>query len=257
MTMRYPTDSDIPALRRIWKEAFGDSDAFLDSFFAAAFSPERCRIADENGAKSVLYWFDCTLDGRRFAYLYAVATDKASRGRGLCRSLMADTHGLLKSAGFAGAILVPGEESLFGFYRGMGYRAAASVDAWHCAGSSEEKCALEILDAESYARLRRDFLPVGGVIQEGQTLSFLAGFAQFVKGAGFLAACTAEDGVLSCHEMLFTPPKAPTICFQKLLSAMNCTRGHFRTPGTSRPFAMWLPLQADAPAPRYFGLALD
>ena len=70
-----------------------DEDAFLDTFFSVAFSPDRCRcILDHENLQAVLYWFDATCENQKFAYLYAVATDPASRGRGLCRMLMEDTR---------------------------------------------------------------------------------------------------------------------------------------------------------------------
>ena len=39
MRSDHPTDNEIPGLRQLWQEAFGDADAFLDSFFQTAFSP--------------------------------------------------------------------------------------------------------------------------------------------------------------------------------------------------------------------------
>ena len=42
MTVDYPAAGQISGLRALWKEAFGDSDVFLDAFFAHGFSPSRC-----------------------------------------------------------------------------------------------------------------------------------------------------------------------------------------------------------------------
>ena len=38
MRIDHPDLGQIPELRQLWKEAFGDSDAFLDAFFMVAFS---------------------------------------------------------------------------------------------------------------------------------------------------------------------------------------------------------------------------
>jgi len=43
MLTDHPASHHIPQLRQLWKTAFGDTDAFLDSFFRTAFSPVRCR----------------------------------------------------------------------------------------------------------------------------------------------------------------------------------------------------------------------
>ena len=42
MITKIAKEADIPALRRLWKQAFGDDDQLLDSFFSIAFSPDRC-----------------------------------------------------------------------------------------------------------------------------------------------------------------------------------------------------------------------
>ena len=49
MNIDVPRKGQIPALRALWREAFGDSDAFLDTFFATGFSPDRCRCIVEGG----------------------------------------------------------------------------------------------------------------------------------------------------------------------------------------------------------------
>ena len=41
MTAVHPTAAHTDGLRALWKEAFGDGDAFLDLFFATAFARER------------------------------------------------------------------------------------------------------------------------------------------------------------------------------------------------------------------------
>ena len=92
------TKKDIPCLRQLWQQAFGDSDAFLDKFFQVGFSFDRCQCI-RHGADiaAALYWFDCTWNSKKVAYIYAVATDKAHRGKGLCRRLLEDTHAHLRA----------------------------------------------------------------------------------------------------------------------------------------------------------------
>lgn len=118
MRIDKPTKDAIPALRALWKEAFLDTDAFIDLFFRTAFSPDRCRcITEGEEILAALYFFDAEADGRRIAYLYAIAARKAHRGKGLCRMLMEDTHRYLFREGYAGALLVPGSASLFAFMK--------------------------------------------------------------------------------------------------------------------------------------------
>ena len=86
MNINHPTPEQIPSLRTLWKEAFGDFDPFLDAFFATAFDEKRCLAV--NGADAACYWLDCACAGQKIAYLYAVATAKHRQGQGFCRALM-------------------------------------------------------------------------------------------------------------------------------------------------------------------------
>lgn len=253
MTFDYPAPEQLPVLKQLWADAFGDTEDFISGFFSTAFSPLRCRVARENGETAgVLYWFDVTCRGQKMAYFYAVATHPAHRGRGVCRGLMADTHALLRAQGYAGALLVPETEALRNMYASFGYRGAASVAETFCAAGSVPTD-LHQIDREEYARLRREYLPEGGVVQEGENLRFFAEQARFYRGTGFLLAAQPTEGesLFGC-ELLGDAAAAPGI-----LKSLGYAQGTFRTPGEKKPFAMFLPLTKTAQAPAYFGLAFD
>ena len=133
MRIDYPLPDQLPELRNLWKEAFGDSDAYLDLFFETGYSPTRCRCVTEEGqVAAVLYWLDVFCDGQKMAYIYAVATGKAYRGRGLCRMLMEDTHNVLCGRGYYGAMLSPGDAGLARMYGTMGYSHCANIGQIRC-----------------------------------------------------------------------------------------------------------------------------
>lgn len=239
-------------LRLLWQEAFGDSEETLDNFSVTGFSPDRCHCIWKDGVPvSALYWFDCQLQGYKLAYLYAVATLKSHRSKGLARQLLDETHKILKKRGYAGAILVPGEPDLFAFYEKMGYCAATTVTEFTCRPAGTP-VSLQEIDAAAYARLRKELLPPGGVIQEGGALNFLQTQAKLYAGKDFLLSATADADVLRAQEFLGNIALAPHI-----LTALGRSEGHFRAPGAGRNFAMYLPLTANCPRPAYFGLALD
>ena len=132
MNTTAPADVHIPGLRNLWKAAFGDTDDFLDDFFATAYAPHRCRcIVVEDRVAAALYWLDCTCQEKKLAYVYAVATDPAYRGRGLCRTLMAETMGVLKNSGYSGVVLVPQKPGLVNMYAGMGFTPSSGVTEFH------------------------------------------------------------------------------------------------------------------------------
>lgn len=243
MRADYPAPEQVGELRKLWKEAFGDTDAFLDRFFETGFAFDRCRcIAADGQLAAALYWLDCCCDGAPMAYIYAVATAKAHRGKGLCRALMEDTHSHLKRLGYAGCILVPGETSLFHMYEKMGYACFGGMDTVVCEAGAP--VSLQEITPAEYGALRRQYLPPHGVQQEG--MEFLASYAKLYAGSDFILAATEDLGL----ELLGNAVAAPGI-----LAALDKKSGHFRVPG-SNPFAMYHSL-SDTPAPGYFGIAFD
>lgn len=249
MNIKHPQHKDIPGLRRLWQEAFGDTDAWLDAFFSTAFSEDRCLTAWVDGQlAAALYWLDCSCRDKKCAYLYAVATDRAFRGRGLCHSLMERTHALLRERCYAMAVLVPGSESLFRFYGSMGYRCFGGMRETFYT-PSQTRIPLRQITAEEYAQARRALLPEGGIAQEGPTLAFLQTQAGFYAGDGFVLCAHRERDTLFAPELLGSAHPGA------ILNALSCREGTFRTSG-DKPFAMWLPL-AEIQKPEYFAIALD
>lgn len=251
MRIDYPQEDQIPQLQKLWKEAFGDTDAFIGAFFGTVFSPDRCRCVSEEGTvTAALYWLDCRCLDRPMAYLYAIATAKKYRGLGKCRLLMEDTHRLLAELGYAGCLLVPGERMLFRMYRGLGYETCSRIHEWSCK-AADASIPLREISAGEYASLRRQYLPEGGVVQEAENLVLLKSQTRLYAGEDFLFCAAAEGGELLCPELLGNADAAPAI-----LTALHAHSGTFRTPGDSKDFAMYHPL-SDAMAPQYFGLAFD
>ncbi|MBR5474628.1 MAG: GNAT family N-acetyltransferase [Lachnospiraceae bacterium] len=259
IAMEEPTKDDIPALRELWKEAFGDTDAFLDTFFVQAFASERCRLVRAGfDIAAALYWFDCECRGERMAYVYAVATKEAYRKQGLSHRLLEDTHRHLKENGYGGVLLVPGSESLFRFYEGQGYEVCSGIRELFVTASAELKAAgitpeiegLREVDASEFAVLRRQHLPDGGVIQEGANLAFLQTQAKFYAGEGVLLAAAEDEGALFGIELL-----GDTEAASRILAVLGYREGTFRIPGDARPFAMYYSLGSETPS--YFGFAFD
>ncbi len=249
MIIEKPTATE--PLRLLWKQAFGDTDQFLDTFFSCGFSPDRCRQLTVDGKlAAALYWFDCSFHGKKIAYLYAVATDKAFRGRGLCRLLMDNTHRHLKHLGYEGALLVPGSADLFALYRKLGYRTCSTVSEFTC--KADGCTPLKFITAEDYFLLRQAYLPALSVEPEASMLTFLKEQYFYYKGEDFLLSATADGDTLIVAEFFGNTAAAPAI-----VGAMGKKEGHFRTPGKEKPFAMYYSFTGKPDKPAYFALALD
>lgn len=242
---------NIEQLRQVWKEAFGDTDEFLDLFFSVAYAPERCLYETADGKiVSSTYWFDCRVENRKIAYIYALGTLQAYRKRGLARTLMCRVAQTLGEQGYSGVLLVPGEPSLYGLYETMGYRTCTTVREFACR-PAEQGIELERLDGIAYGKARLQYLPENSVVQEGENLRFLEKTAELYRGEDFLLAASREGERIRGLELLGNTSAAPPV-----LKTLGCTEGVFRTVGAGRDFAMYLPLDGAA-APSWFGLAFD
>ena len=236
------------SLKRLWKTVFGDTDAFIDTFFHVAYSPERCRYIEEKGeAVSALYWLDCEYRGGKLAYIYAVATDPDHRGKGLASRLLADTHAHLKSLGYAGAVLKPAR-GLFPFYARLGYQTTGFIRRFQ-AMASDLPAKIREVSVPEYAALRRQLLPEMSVVQEGVTLEFLHTFARFYTAEGALVSLSREEPVI--FEYLGDPALAPGI-----LAALKLEKATLPTPVSDIPFTMFLPLNCTK-TPGYLGITLE
>jgi len=235
MKIEHPLPGDIAALRQLWATVFADTDAFLDTFFSAAFFRDHCLCVRCDGViAAAAYWMDCEIAGRKAAYIYAVATAEAYRGRGFCRALMERIHGILRDRGYCGSILVPGDAGLRKMYGAMGYEDFGSRQAY--SQVSEHSTQMQKIGREEFARLRRSFLPENAVIQEGAQLNLLDALADFYRGDGFLLTVSKEGN--------------------RILELLgDKTSAGFRV--TDRQsFAMYHPL-TEGICPAYFAFAFD
>lgn len=251
MRIDHPVQSQIPALRQLWKEAFGDTDTYLDVFFDRGFRFDKTLcVSDGDSVAAALYWLDMDYWGGKAAYIYAVATGKAYRGRGLCRKLMDEAHRRLKARGYASAVLVPQDEGLARMYGAMGYVPGAGIREVRCQ-AAQEGLALERLDSQIYHRLRKEMLPPDGLALGTEARGLLAAQAEFYAGPGVLLAAVREGEVLLGLELLGDEAAASMIT-----AALGCREGVFRLPGDGA-FSMYYPLADHVTPPGHLGFAFD
>ena len=237
------------SLRKLWKVVFGDTDAFLDSFFTIAYSPERCKYYEQEGeAICALYWFDCTYDGGKLAYIYAVATHPDHRGKGLASRLMEETHAHLQSLGYAGAVLKPAS-GLFPFYERLGYQTCGYIRRF-TAEAAREGAELVEISPEAYSAARPSYLPENMIDPRGGAMmDLLNSFARFYAFSGSILCVAKEDPVI--FEYLGDPNLAPVF-----LASLGMQTTEIPTFGEDIPYAMWHPLNC-AKMPGYLGISLE
>lgn len=241
---------DVPRLRQLWKEAFGDPEEFLELFFSTAYAPERSLVLRQRGQiTGMCYWLDCFWEGRKLAYVYAVAIDPALQGQGWGSKLMRQLHTQLLHQGYDGVLLVPGSDALVQYYLRFGYRFAAHHEKWLAYAGAP--VALAEITAGAYAAARRSLLPDNGVVQEGENLPFLAGSVRFYRGEDWIAAVSVREKY--CLELLGERSRAKGIT-----AALGLDKCVFRAPGGEHPYAMGKALGArPLPQSLYFGFGFD
>ena len=161
-------DSAAVQLRALWRDAFGDDDAFIDAFFAIYGSEGVVHTLSLDGrVVAALYALPCSVCSGSVslpaAYIYAIATVPDCRGRGYMRKLLAEVEALLAERGCRVFFLLPADEGLRRMYARVGYEP--------CSRSAVENC---VLGAVSPLPLR-----VEEVVDASAIYSFLSG----AKGA--------------------------------------------------------------------------
>lgn len=245
---RFSVREDVKELRRLWKQAFGDGDEYLDLFFSRAYAPERCRILEKSGIGGAAYWFRCSACGLRLAYVYGVAIREDLQNQGFGSALMEDLRVTLKQEGYDGILLVPGDEGLRRYYEKLGYRTISWQDRFEAEAGHPAQ--MKRLTPGEYADFRRRFLDSWGVIQEQENLALLEGMADFYLGEDFLVAVAAGEG--ECLELLGNRAVAPGIT-----AALGLGKCRFRAVGGEFPYGMGLPLGKELPEGIYFGFGFD
>lgn len=246
-----PAEEEIPSLKKLWHEAFGDDYGFINKFFDTAYSAKRAMcITKDDECIAALYWFDCECGKSKAAYIYAVATAEKYRGMGLCKKLMEHTHKHLIGDGYKTVVLVPGEPTLFDFYAKLGYETFGYISEKRYYKGTQ-KIDVKKADAIEYAKIRKMYLPNDGIVQENENLNFLANDSVFLYGNDFVIAARAKNGTFFGVEFLGNAEKIPD-----LLNMLGFDSAVVRTVGKSRKFAMCYKL-SDGDMPKYFGLAFD
>lgn len=286
--MRPSKPEELSRQRELWKLAFGDSDGYIDLFYQTAAGPEDVLVLLEDGvvySMLALPAVELTLpdgDTASSAYVYALATDPAARGRGYGRMLLRYVDFYLRERGVDCVTVVPAEESLHKFF--------ASVDFAECftaswtdlpageIGAPAPGDAIEAADAAAYDALRERLLEGAFHVRYGGgLLAFQAGVSR-LSGAGLYrlrvdgregCAAAEYDGSRLILKELLLPPglqgRGLALVKERLPAGTYQARGPYSASelGEARSFGMlkWLNavfgLKWRGAGDGYLGLAFD
>lgn len=225
MIIRKPTLKDFPRLSVLWQEAFEDAGEDVENFYSTAFSFDRALVAQEQNPVACIYWIDAQIAGQKVAYLYALAVRKDCRSQGIGKALLEKTLETLKEEGYKGAILVPGEESLYAYYQRAGFvpfgRTEKTAVEMGAPGLPGKK-----VSPETYFSLRQKTNP--SVAWGKEAISYLGKFCDLYAGEGWLLAAGAEE----IQEFIGNPEDLPHILY-----TLNIEKAQALLPGEN-PCAM-------------------
>lgn len=277
MIARISCPDDLPALKMLWHTAFGDGADYIGHFFTAYWRPERMLVLESDGtACAMAAWFDMpivTAGGTQIpaAYLYAVATEPACRGKGYAGILLDFAGRELSRRGFAALTTVPASPSLHGFFARYGFEEQFSLKrrVYRPDGQFSHPILVPV-DAAQYGRLRERWL--SGTLHAacgGDALAYQAGLCALSGGGLYrvgedgCACAEVWDGTLIVKELLVQEDQQDAAA-DALLARHPAARCQVRTPcapgEAGELFAMLRPLSdlpPNARLPGYFGLAFD
>lgn len=126
--IRTATIYDIYALKKIWDSCFDDPINYIDFVFDKLATPNSAIVYEENGViVSMLLMIDTEFvygnETAKVIYILGAATAKQYQNRGYMTYLLEYAENYAKAGGVQLAILVPGEQYLFGYYKKRGYNA--------------------------------------------------------------------------------------------------------------------------------------
>lgn len=175
MECRLAQKGEMDSQKNIWKQTFGDEDIFIDFYYSQRYREEETAVLAVDGELAAMLTMipvRIILPDRQTlnaSMLYAIATHPEHQGKGFATSLMDDSFQKLKSNQVPFTILVPAQESLFGFYEKRGYHngfclreVILPVEQIHemVSLSQEKNNDFRMIAAEphGYNLIRKDFL---------------------------------------------------------------------------------------------------
>ena len=171
MQIRTAAPGDVPSLKTLWEERFGDGRNYIDLFFSNCFVPEQTLTAVDPdgrlcGACYLLPCFLITPRGQQAAdMLYALAVQRDLEGQGIGSLLLEEARSRADRQ-HAALILSPSMPSLSEYYarrsfRAVFYRQEREIDC----PDNAPRPRIRPCDAAAYTRLRDSRYQAPGTVR--------------------------------------------------------------------------------------------
>jgi len=157
---------DIPEIIELWKETFGDSEEEIRAYLDLYLKFVLVYKADDK-VLAMLSILPVSLKGEKGRYVYAVATLKSERGKGISSNLLEYAKEYIKKENEKFLVLVPAREELFSFYEKRGFTTLLCIEKaqFDCEKLKESEFEAEEISPEEYRKLRLSYINSEGVIE--------------------------------------------------------------------------------------------
>ena len=225
--IRLSVSADRNGIINLWHEAFGDSVEAIELFLNNRYIPENTVVAEENGKIASMLFL---LEGKLFVdsviynayYLYAAATLKEFRGRGLMAEMLDFSRNLAKERNVDLICLKPAEDSLYDYYGKFGYKSVFSskiitvnqiLDSDNCRINSEAET--------DYFTVRDNVFSIyNRFVWDNEAIKYAIKQHKYYEGS-VISGCngyclySVENDVCCVKEMCFTSNKL--LCILKII----------------------------------------
>lgn len=208
--IQFATEQMRGAIKALWQECFGDAGEYVEFYLSAHDLQKNVLVWLEDGVPvSMLSLLPATIvageNSFSAAYVYAVATAKAFRGRGISSRLQEAAHEHLRSAGIQAVVTVPASESLYEFYSRRGFDAAfysrRGVLPADAVSEISEEHSISPLQADVYFKIRKKALSAQKMFVqwEPNALSYRLNEVVFNSGSALLLRANEQQAAAVCY----------------------------------------------------------
>ncbi len=219
--VRAALDGEAERLRELWRQGFGDSNAFIDLYNASMFRPENAQLLLVDGhvaAMTMMIPAQLRFAGGEMLAahcIYALTSLPEYRGRGFGTGVLYSAMERMGQSGIPFTLISPDSESLFDLYRKCGFKDAfyvreAQMDV---SDTSLIKPLLRPASSAEYTEARNHFLNGREyVVWDERATAFQKAICQSAGGDLYvvekedllccMAAEVSEDGELIVLELL-------------------------------------------------------
>ncbi len=237
----------------LWREAFGDTEEEISLFLSLVSEKNVITRVEDGRVVSQLFLLEGNVcDGKKSVpayYLYAAATLKAYRGRGIMPELIAEAAEKAKREGKGCILLLPGEDELYGYYEKFGFRPLCKV--LMCESDGE---IITVPNESEYSH----FVHGENVYSYAEKLYSYPGY-EMIKTENGSAVYSVKDGKVTVKEWKKSPPVS------EIREKTGCSKIYVRLPletvtngkCTEINHGMILPLGDEIPKNVYLDYTLD